>query len=368
MARFKTIDWPLIIIPLVLVSLSIATIYTITYVTVGGRLALSQLVFALAGLGLGFTAAVFDYRHLRGLAWVLFGIGMVLLIPMLPMFSSKVPMVICEFNACRWLDLGFFRFQTSEMMKLVVPVFLAALLADRIGRMPWWHLFIYLGIIGIPFTLIMQQPDLGTAMVVFFTGVSILLVSRFPVWLWVGLCVVALASAPLAWQQLKPYQKRRIEVFLNPDLDPNSTGYNVRQAEIAVGNGGLLGRGFGQGSQGQLNFLPVAHTDFIFAGYAEATGFVGSVFLVLLFLFLLWRAIRVAELSKDRFGRLLAIGLAGMLASHVAINIGMNIRLAPVTGVPLPLVSYGGTSMFITMIALGMLQSIVIRHKKISFS
>jgi rod shape determining protein RodA len=174
--------------------------------------------------------------------------------------------------------------------------------------------------------------------------------------------------APIVWHQLKPYQKQRIEIFLHPERDPNRTGYNVRQAEIAVGSGGLFGRGLGRGSQSQLNFLPVAHTDFIFSGYAEATGFVGSVFLLIIFGALLWRIIRIAETTTDSFGRLLAVGITAMLAVQIVVNIGMNIRLLPVTGIPLPFISYGGTSLFVNMAALGIVQSVIIRHNKMNFA
>lgn len=368
MLRFKTFDWSFVIAPLVLVVVSIATIYTITYVTVGNKLAISQAIYAAIGFGLLLATSFFDYRQLKAMAYIMFGVSLILLIPLLPVLSHKVPLVICEFNSCRWINFGFFRFQTSELFKITILVTFAAFLADRQGKIQWWYMPLMLGLLALPAGLVMQQPDLGTALVIVFSGLVLLLAGRFPIWVWIVLLICGVIAAPIAWQNLKPYQKKRVEVFLNPESDPTRTGYNVRQAEIAVGSGGVFGRGFGQGSQSQLNFLPVAHTDFIFAGYAEATGFIGSLFLIGVYIFLIWRGLRVAEISKDAFGRLLALGISAMLAIQVFINIGMNIRLMPVTGVPLPLVSYGGTSLFITMIALGLLQSIVIRHKKISFT
>lgn len=299
---------------------------------------------------------------------LLLGVGVLLLVPMLPFLSHKLPFVICEFNACRWINLGFFQLQTSELFKLVIILVFSAFLSDRQGRMPWWHVFLYLGVLAVPAFLILSQPDLGTMLVVVLCGVTLLLAARFPWAVWLVLLLCALVAMPVVWQKLKPYQRQRVEVFLNPDIDPNKTGYNVRQAEIAVGSGGVFGRGFGKGTQSQLNFLPVAHTDFIFAGYAEATGFVGSLFLLAVFMVLIWRALHVAHISKDAYGRFVAIGIATLIAVQFFVNIGMNIRLMPVTGIPLPLVSYGGTSLFVTMIALGILQSIVLRHKKIDFS
>lgn len=368
MLRLRTWDWSLVAIVLILVVVSVATIYTITYVSVGNKLALSQSIYILIGFILFILFSMLDYRHFRGWAFLLLGIGILTLVPLVPFFSHKLPFVICEFNACRWIDLGFFRFQSSELFKLITVIALSTVLVSRVGKMQWWHLLLLLGALAVPLFLIMEEPDLGTAIVVAATGGALLLMGRFPVWIWIVLLLASIIAMPVAYQSLKPYQKKRIEVFLHPDKDPNRTGYNVRQAQIAVGSGGVLGRGFGQGSQSQLNFLPVAHTDFIFAGYAEATGYVGSIFLILVFAFLVWRAFYIAQIAKDSYGQLLAVGIGVMIAVQVFINIGMNIRLMPVTGVPLPLVSYGGTSLFVTMMALGVLQSIAIRHKKISFN
>lgn len=364
----RPFDWTISSIALVLAIVSVATIYTITYVGVGNTLALNQLIYFVIGFGLFGFFSFFDYRQLKEWAMPIFGLGLVILIPMIPIWSHNVPFVICEFNSCRWLDLGFFRFQTSELFKVIIVILFAGLLADRVGREPWWRLFIYLLLLVVPGFLISQQPDLGTSIVVVLSGLVVLLAARFPIWIWIGFLVLGIIAAPIAWQNLKPYQKNRVEIFLNPELDPSKTGYNIRQAEIAVGSGGLWGRGFGQGSQSQLNFLPVAHTDFIFAGYAEATGFVGAIFLILLYAVLIIRATLAASLAKDMFGRLLALGIAGQIGVQVLINIGMNIRLMPVTGVPLPLMSFGGTSVFVTLISLGLIESIIIRHKRLSFS
>lgn len=366
--RNKTIDWSFIIIPLVLAVISTATIYTITFVSVGNKLAVSQAIYLMVGFVLLGLFSIFDYRQLKGLAPILYASGILLLLPLITPLAHKLPLVICEFNACRWINLGIFRFQTSELFKLITIIILGAIVSERVGKLKPIHFVLCIGLLLAPALLILEQPDLGTAMVIILTGIILLWLVRFPIWLWGVVIIVGLIVAPIGWHHLKPYQKNRIAVFINPNLDPSRTGYNVRQAEIAVGSGGVFGRGFGRGSQSQLNFLPVAHTDFIFAGYAEATGFLGSAFLLGLFAVLVWRAIHVAELAKDHFGQFLALGIATMLAIQIFINIGMNIRLMPVTGVPLPLVSFGGTAIFVDMIALGLLQSIVIRHKKISFT
>ena len=186
------------------------------------------------------------------------------------------------------------------------------------------------------------------------------------IYLIIGLAVL-IALSPVAWHFLKPYQKNRIEAFINPTIDPHGAGYNVSQSKIAVGSGGLWGTGLGKGSQSQLNFLPVAHTDFIFAGTAEATGFVGSLILFSLLFFLILRVINVAQTAKDDFGMYLGIGFGVMLLFQILVNIGMNIGIMPVTGIPLPFVSYGGSAMLSNMAAIGILQSIYARHKKINF-
>ncbi len=367
MSRLKTFDWSFVVVPFILSVISVATIYTITYAGVGARLAISQTVFVAIGFVLMGLFTLMDYRRVKIIAWPMFVVGLILLLPLLPFWSSRLPFVVCSFNACRWLDFKIFHFQTGESFKLLVTILFAAFLSERAGRAVWWHALIYLTILVIPVAMIAEQPDLGTAVVVLVCGLTVLLLSRFPWWLWAGLLTLALIVAPVGWQRLKSYQRQRVEVFLNPRHDLSKTGYNVRQAEIAVGSGGLFGRGFGQGSQSQLNFLPVAHTDFIFSGYAEATGYVGTTFLIGAYVFLVWRALRVAELAKDAFGRYLAVGIAAMIGVQVLVNIGMNIRLVPVTGIPLPFMSYGGTALFVAMLSVGLLQSIAIRHKKISF-
>jgi rod shape determining protein RodA len=173
--------------------------------------------------------------------------------------------------------------------------------------------------------------------------------------------------APLAWFMMRDYQRERLMVFLNPQHDPTGSGYNVLQSIIAVGSGGLTGRGFGEGPQSQLNFLPVAHTDFVFAGFAEATGFIGAIVLIAILVLLFTRLLNVARASKDEFGMFLAVGSATMILFQMFVNIGMNISLMPVTGIPLPFVSYGGTSLVINFMLIGIIQSIYLRHKKITF-
>jgi len=215
--------------------------------------------------------------------------------------------------------------------------------------------------------LVLVQPDFGTAIVLIIAIISILFASQLKkIYLFAGTALVLL-STPLLWNFLKDYQKQRIYTFLNPSSNLYGSGYNVLQSIIAVGSGGLTGKGLGQGSQSQLNFIPAARTDFIFAGWAEATGFLGSFLLIILFAILIWRIINVARVSKDNFGYYFSIGAVGILLFQVLVNIGMNLGLMPVTGIPLPFVSFGGTAMVMNFAGIGILQSIYIRHKKINF-
>jgi len=317
------------------------------------------VTYIILGLIGAITISFFDYRLLKGLYLILYFLGIGLLIAVL-VFGSE------SFGATRWIDLGFTRLQPSELFKIIGIIVFSKFLAD------WQEIelkkFLLIIIMSfVPIVLILVQPDLGTASVVFVTTVVLLIASPVKkIYLVAGL-VLMLVLSPVAWKFLKPYQKHRIEAFINPNSDPHGTGYNVNQAKIAVGSGGLIGRGLGKGSQSQLNFLPVAHTDFIFAGAAEAIGFIGSTFLLLLLTFLIIRTFTIAQLAKDYFGMYLATGIGSMFLFQMFVNAGMNIGIMPVTGIPLPFVSYGGTAMITNMLAIGILQSIYMRHKKISF-
>jgi rod shape determining protein RodA len=353
-----TFDWSLFVIPLVLVSVGIATIFSISLP--GERnLALPQAIFAVIGVVSMLLLTFLDYRALKPLAPYLYGGTLLLLV--LVLFVGSV-----QFGAQRWIDIGIFQIQPSELMKPILVIFLAKLLADK-SDVSWQRLIFILALTGIPILLVMRQPDAGSAILLGLALLPILFLSNLRRDQWSALIFMFLVSVPLFWGVLAPYQKQRLLTFINPRSDPFGAGYNVLQAQIAVGAGGLFGRGFGQGSQSTLQFLPVPHTDFIFAGVAEATGFVGSMVLILLFAFLIYRVIKLVWLSQDRFGSMLAAGLGSLLLFSVFINIGMNLGLAPVTGIPLPFVSYGGSALITNFAILGILQSIYLRHKKIRF-
>ena len=359
--RFKLpfgIDWSLYIVPLILSIFGIAVIYSITYGT-NNHLAFDQIVYVILGIGAAIGLTIVDYRTLKGLYLILYLIGIGLLILVLFIGTTT-------FGATRWINLIVFQLQPSEIFKIIILIVLAKFFSDW-QEFNWKKILLVLVMVLIPVALILKQPDLGTASTIFIGLLAIMLLSPMrKIYLIIGLAVI-IAFSPVGWHFLKTYQKNRIRTFVNPSADPQGAGYNVNQAKIAVGSGGLWGQGLGKGSQSQLNFLPVAHTDFIFAGTAEATGFAGSLFLIVLLGYLIIRIFIIARLAKDNFGMYLAIGIGTIFLFQTLINIGMNLGIMPVTGIPLPFVSYGGSSTLTNLAAIGILQSIYIRHRKIVF-
>ncbi len=266
-------------------------------------------------------------------------------------------------GAQRWLDLGVLRFQPSELMKLAMPMTVAAFLHHR--RLPpsLATIGITLCLIGVPAALIMKQPDLGTALLIITAGGFALFFAGLQ-WRWIlGALGAAAAAAPLLWERLHSYQRQRILTLLNPESDPLGAGYHITQSKIAIGSGGLFGKGWLNGTQAKLDFLPEAHTDFIFAVFAEEMGLLGVLLLLALYIAIIGRCVWIALRAQDTFQRLLGGSLALTFFIYVFINIGMVIGLLPVVGVPLPLVSYGGTSAVSLLACFGMLMSIHTHRK-----
>lgn len=326
-----------------------------------------QLVYALVGLLLLLTLAAIDYRLYRALAYpsFLFSLGCLVLVLLIGRGQE-------EYGARRWIPLGFFDFQPSELTKVTMILSLARWLGVESDRAPSLRRVLGSLIFLVPpFILIFLQPDLGTAVayaVVWF-GMLIAAGTR-PLYLG-GIVVLSLASAPLAWFALRDYMRQRIMTFLAIVVDPESDifgeGYNMLQARISIGSGGLVGRGFGQGTQNQFEYLRVKHSDFIFSVLAEELGFIGAMLLLSLLLLVLFRLIRAADRARDPFGRLVAFGVACMLFFQSVVNLGANLTLLPVTGVPLPLVSFGGSALLTNFIAIGLVQSILVRRLKYRF-
>jgi len=354
----KPIDWPLYLAAL---ALQIFGIIVISSLGLAGRgqLITNQIIFAAIGVVLAGLLTALDYRTFKVIANYLYFavIGLLVLVLLL---GTKV------FGATRWIDLGIFQFQPSELAKPILVMTLSKLLTERTAEIKTAVIAIL--VTAVPFVLTVTQPDLGTALIMLLTALAMLALKGFPRRFALAGAVIILALLPIFFSGLRPYQRERLVSFFNPAADPLGSGYNTKQSLIAVGSGGLMGRGLGQGSQSQLQFLPVAHIDFIFAGVAEATGFLGSLLLIGLIAVLLLRIVNVARVAQDEFGYYFAFGAAFLFFFSASINIGVNLGLLPATGIPLPLVSYGGTQTITSLATIGILQSIYLRHKKIRFS
>ena len=357
---FTNFDWTLLAVVLCITAVGVVNIYSASssYRDIGIPYYLKQLYWIVAGLTVSFTICSLDYHLLEDFAYWLY--GAVLLLLVLVLLVGKTTM-----GATRWLDLGFFNIQPSEPMKIVIimtfarffsryPVFKGLTLRDLVYP---------LLLVGLPAALIMKQPDLGTAVLVSLIAGTMLL---FVGVRWSALATLFAAFIPmvyLGWRfGLHDYQKKRVYNFLNPDLDPQGSGYHIIQSKIAVGSGAFFGKGYMQGTQAQLRFLPEQHTDFAFSVFAEEWGFVGCLVMLALYLLLILWGLGIAKRCNDRFGALMAVGVCAMLFWHILINMGMVIGLFPVVGVPLPFFSYGGTSMVTSMIGVGILLNISMRR------
>ena len=309
-----------------------------------------------------FVAAALDYRLLTTLAYPIYAFFLAALVVI------KIIGTVAG-GAQRWLTVGEYFLQPSELTKIAVILALAHFLSSREEKMESvFTPIVAFGLLLPAVGLIFWQPNLGTALVVVAIGAIMILVAglRWRHAAFFG--AMAAGGAVLAWRfLLEQYQKDRILMLFNPGAADPKDLYNVQQAMIGIGSGGWLGRGLFRGSQSQLHFLRVRHTDFIFTVTAEELGFVGAVALIVLFAFLMMRLIRIANQARDTFGMLIVTGVAAMIFFQVLINIGMNLSIMPVTGIPLPFVSYGGSSLWSTLIAIGLVESVAIRHKKIGF-
>ena len=260
----------------------------------------------------------------------------------------------------RWLNLGFMQFQPSELMKLATVLAVArfyTLLPARQVR-TWTAIWPALCLVGLPAMLIIIQPDLGTAIMVAAGGITVMFLAGLPMRLFVGAALTLSAAIPVAFSQLHGYQQKRVLIFLDPESDPLGAGYHISQSKIAIGSGGIFGKGFMKGTQSHLDYLPEGHTDFVFATMAEEWGVVGGVLLILGFMLLLRWGMRVAQRTEDKFSRMAAAGLTTSIFFYVAINMMMVMGLAPVVGIPLPFMSYGGSSMMTIMMCVGIILNI----------
>ncbi len=364
--KIRDFDWIIAILSIILATIGVVIIYSITVGKEGNsfpQLAVNQIVFVCLGILTMVFFVFFDYRLLKNFTAVLYFLMIALLV--LVLFIGKG-----AGGATRWINLGFFQLQPSEISKIILIIVLAKYFSSHQKDIYKFRHIVISGIfVAVPLFLVASQPDLGTALVFVVIWGGMLLISGIRnIYIFLT-SILGLAFLPIFWYFLKDYQKNRILTFLNPTADPLGEGYNVIQSKIAIGSGKLLGRGLGHGSQSYLNFLPQAaqHTDFIFAVLAEELGFLGAILLLGLFFILLIRGLRIARLARDNFGMLLSMGIVVMFTFQILINVGMNLGLMPITGIPLPFVSYGGSSMVLVFCALGILQNVIVRHRQIAF-
>lgn len=353
-ATLKRFDWNYILVILSLQVIGLINLYSAAYSTNHlARVFHAQLMWIPLAWVAFFIMAKINYKNLLEYAHIIYGLNLFALFLVLVMGKSF-------YGAKRWLNLFVFHYQPSETMKLAIILFLAAYLAKhKLENMGFKELLKPGLIVGIPFLLTAKQPDLGTAILLFAIPAAMILFLKVRFRVLATVLFILAISLPVAWNYgLKPYQKNRVLNFLNPERDPRGTGYNSIQAKIAIGSGQLLGRGFQQGSQNQLEFLPERHSDFIFCVLSEEYGFIGGFFTLSFFFLLLMIILQTAQASVDRGGVLICIGIAAFIFWHMIINIGMVSGLLPIVGVPLPLLSYGGSSMVTFMACLGIVASV----------
>lgn len=368
--NWKNFDFVLFLSVVLIFCIGLAFLYSATYQYAKNgvyayNFLLRQITWFALSLLLGAIIIKVDYQKWIELGYPLYALN--LLILGLVLFLGK-----SRFGAQRWISLGGITFQPSEFSKLIMMLTLARYLGQRklysasnLTLLP--TLAQTKALVGafllvfLPFGLILKQPDLGTALTLLPLVFILLYVWGAHLWTLGFIILSGIVSTPFLWQLLKEYQKRRILVFINPDLDPLGAGYTIIQSKIAIGSGGILGKGWLSGTQNQLNFLPERHTDFIFSVVGEEWGFVGGILLLSLYLLVLWRGFAIAQSSSSLSGKLLASGIITLLAFQVVVNIAMTMGFLPVVGLPLPLISYGGSSLLATMISVFLLLNIGLR-------
>lgn len=360
--KLAQIDWTLMLVLCLIAGTGAAMLYSISGLSWEPWAAKHLVRFGLC-IGMMIVLATVDVRLWFMSAYPVYGFGLVLLIAVEIVGDVSL-------GAQRWLDLGFVRLQPSEIMKIGLVLALARFyhgLSAEAAKFSW-RLVVPVVLIAMPTLLVAHQPDLGTAVLLASSGGAVMVLAGLSLRV-VGALAAFLAASipPFVMFVLHDYQRSRILTFLNPEADPSGSGYHILQSKIALGSGGLLGKGYGLGSQSQLNFLPEKHTDFIFATLAEEFGFIGCISVLLLFAAAITIALRIASVSHSHFGRLGAAGVTATFALYVMINGAMVMGLAPVVGVPMPLLSYGGTVMLTVMVGFGLVQSVrVHRYSEIT--
>jgi rod shape determining protein RodA len=354
-------DWTLFMSVLALAGIGILSVTSASYANYHhalNGLVTRQFLWVFIGSLIMVGALFFDYRAMMTYAYPIYFASLGLLIAVSVIGHSTG-------GSRRWINLGFFHLEPSELAKLAIVLVMVRYLREEPPRGGWrLRQMIIPGVmLGIPAALVLKQPDLGTALVLVLISITLMFVSGLNWRTMAMLAIAAMIAAPISWHYLKPYQRQRLVSFIDPKADPLGSGYHIIQSEIAIGAGGTYGKGFMKGTQARLNFLPEETTDFIFAVFAEEFGMAGSLLLLALYASLIARGAWIARHARDRFGALLALGVTGIVFWQVAINIAMTTGMLPVVGIPLPLVSYGGSSVLTMMTAMGLLISVNARRR-----
>jgi rod shape determining protein RodA len=350
-------DWTLLTLVLIISFIGVINLYSATFGEAESSLYGKQILWIGIGLALALLITIFDYRFSRDLAYVFYGISLALLIAV---FAYRT----VNYEISRWIRVGPFSFQPAELTKVTIILAMAKYF-DQFAKRDGYllrDLIIPFVILLVPSLMVAKQPDLGTAVSLLLIGFSIILFVKIQ---WRSLLIMIIGGIsvlPLMWNFLMPYQKKRILTFFRPDLDPLGAGYHIIQSKIAIGSGGVLGKGFLKGTQCKLHFIPAQHTDFVFSVLAEEWGLLGGLIVLGLFLFLIAWGLNISHLSKDRFGAIVAFGVVSLIFWHVIINIGMALGIMPVVGIPLPFMSYGGSAMLAIMAGVGLLLNISMRR------
>ncbi|MBI5682176.1 MAG: rod shape-determining protein RodA [Deltaproteobacteria bacterium] len=354
---FTHFDWVIFLSAMALAAIGIVNLYSAT-AGLGSQLYLKQFYWLIIGCAAIGIITFFNYSQLERFAYFLYGATITFLVAV-HLFGKSAG------GAKRWLNLGFVSFQPSEFAKIALVVMLAKyfneITVPRQG-MSIKDIFLPGFILAVPFILVAKQPDLGTALILLLIFISMTLFVKVRWKTLLGISIAFLPLIPFAWHFLKDYQKARLLSFINPNIDLLGTGYHLKQSKIAIGSGGFIGKGFLNGTQGQLKFLPERHTDFVFSVFAEEWGFSGAVIVVILSLVIILWGLHIAQHSKDRFASFLAFGISSLFFWHTAINLAMVMGLLPVVGVPLPFMSYGGSFLLTVMLGVGILINVSMRR------
>jgi rod shape determining protein RodA len=354
---YRNMNLPLLAITGLLMIIGAATVYSATG-TSGNPFFLKQLIWYVVGFIVMMVFANINYNGLIGMANHLYGFFIFLLVVVLIFGHTSL-------GATRWLKIGGFQFQPSEFMKIILPLaVIRFILVLQKDSFEWKNFFKMMAMVGVPLLLIIKQPDLGTTLIMIPLIIIILFMGNMPTKKLLTVLFIGLLALPVAYLFLHGYQKQRIDVFINPQIDPQGAGYNVIQSQIAIGSGQFAGKGWAKGTQSQLNFIPIKYTDFIFAVLSEEFGFLGSFMVLLIYYLLIMEGLKIVKLCRFSGGKMLGSALTGVIFMQVFINIGMNIGIMPVTGITLPLLSYGGSSVLVIMMILGILQNIYREYMK----